>query len=63
MTCSGRKSSDDRADVCIRSRMKDRAASLFPLAMLVLLAALTFWLNGVIQDNNPHGAQRHDADY
>jgi len=43
--------------------MKDRAASLFPLAMLVLLAALTFWLNRVIQGDNPRGPQRHDADY
>ena len=43
--------------------MKDRAASLFPLAMLVLLAALTFWLNRVIQDDNPRGPQRHDPDY
>lgn len=36
---------------------------MFPLTMLVLLAALTFWLNRVIQDDNPRGAQRHDADY
>lgn len=43
--------------------MKDRAASLFPLAMLVLLAALTFWLNRVIQDDTPRGPQRHDPDY
>jgi len=43
--------------------MKDRAASLFPLAMLVLLAALTFWLNRVIQGDNPRGPLRHDADY
>jgi lipopolysaccharide export system protein LptC len=43
--------------------MKDRAASLFPLAMLVLLAALTFWLNRVIQGDNPRGVQRHDPDY
>jgi len=43
--------------------MKDRAASLFPLAMLVLLAALTFWLNRVIQDDRPRGPQRHDPDY
>lgn len=41
----------------------DRASSLFPLAMLVLLAALTFWLNRVIQDDNPRGPQRHDPDY
>lgn len=43
--------------------MKDRAASLFPLAMLVLLAALTFWLNRVVQGDNPRGPQRHDPDY
>jgi len=43
--------------------MKDRAASLFPLAMLLLLAALTFWLNRVIQGDNPRGPQRHDPDY
>lgn len=43
--------------------MKDRVSSLFPLAMLVLLAALTFWLNRVIQDDKPRGPQRHDPDY
>ena len=43
--------------------MKDRFASLFPLAMLILLAALTFWLNRVIQGDNPRGPQRHDPDY
>ncbi len=43
--------------------MKDRAASLFPLVMLLLLAALTFWLNRVIQADNPRGPQRHDPDY
>lgn len=43
--------------------MKDRAGSLFPLAMLVLLAALTFWLNRVIQGDNPRGPVRHDPDY
>ena len=43
--------------------MKDRAASMFPLVMLVLLAALTFWLNRVVQGDNPKGPQRHDADY
>jgi lipopolysaccharide export system protein LptC len=31
--------------------------------MLVLLAALTFWLNRVIQGDNPRGPQRHDPDY
>jgi len=43
--------------------MRDRTASLFPLAMLVLLAALTFWLNRVVQGDNPRGPQRHDPDY
>ena len=44
--------------------MKDhRSASLFPLAMLVLLAALTFWLNRVIEGEKPRGPQRHDPDY
>lgn len=43
--------------------MNDRAASLFPLVMLVLLAALTLWLNRVVQGDNPRGPQRHDADY
>ena len=43
--------------------MKDRASTLFPLAMLMLLAALTFWLNRVIQGDNPRGPQRHDPDY
>jgi len=43
--------------------MKNRAASLFPLVMLLLLAALTFWLNRVIQGDSPRGPQRHDPDY
>lgn len=43
--------------------MMDRASSMFPLAMLVLLAALTFWLNRVIEGDKPRGPQRHDPDY
>jgi len=43
--------------------VKDRAASLFPLVMLLLLAALTLWLNRVIQADNARGPQRHDPDY
>lgn len=43
--------------------MRNRAASLFPLAMLLLLAALTFWLNRMIQSYNPRGPLRHDPDY
>jgi len=43
--------------------VKDRTASLFPLVMLLLLAALTLWLNRVIQADTPRGPQRHDPDY
>lgn len=43
--------------------MKDRSASLLPLAMLVLLAALTFWLSRVIEGDKPRAPQRHDPDY
>ena len=43
--------------------MKDRTASLFPLVMLLALAALTFWLNRVIQGDHARGPQRHDPDY
>ncbi len=43
--------------------MKDRTAAIFPLVMLLLLAALTFWLNRVIEDDHPRGPQRHDPDY
>jgi lipopolysaccharide export system protein LptC len=31
--------------------------------MLVMLAVLTFWLNRVIQGDNPRGPLRHDPDY
>ena len=43
--------------------MNDRATSMFPLFMLLLLAALTFWLSRVIQSDAPRGPLRHDADY
>ena len=43
--------------------MKNRAASMFPVVMLLLLAALTFWLSQVIQGKTPHGPLRHDPDY
>jgi lipopolysaccharide export system protein LptC len=43
--------------------MKDRTTSLFPLFMLLLLAALTFWLSRVIQSDAPRGPLRHDPDY
>ena len=43
--------------------MKDRSASLVPLVMLVLLAALTFWLSRVIEGDKPRAPTRHDPDY
>jgi lipopolysaccharide export system protein LptC len=43
--------------------MNDRAAKIFPLFMLLLLAALTFWLSRVIQSDAPRGPLRHDPDY
>lgn len=43
--------------------MNDRATKLFPLFMLLLLAALTFWLSQVIQNKIPQGPLRHDPDY
>lgn len=43
--------------------MNDRAASIFPLFMLLLLAALTFWLSRVIHSDAPRGPLRHDPDY
>lgn len=43
--------------------MNDRSASLVPLGMLVLLAALTFWLSRVIEGDKPRAPLRHDPDY
>ncbi len=43
--------------------MKHHATSMFPLVMLLLLAALTFWLSHVIQNKVPQGPLRHDPDY
>lgn len=43
--------------------MNDRSTSLVPLAMLVLLAALTFWLSRLIEDDKPRAPMRHDPDY
>ena len=45
------------------SGMNDRATSMLPLFMLLLLAALTFWLSRVIQSDAPRGPLRHDPDY
>ena len=43
--------------------MNGRGASLVPLGMLVLLAALTFWLSRVVQGDKPRAPLRHDPDY
>ena len=43
--------------------MNNRATSTLPLIMLLLLAALTFWLSQVIQGHAPNGPLRHDPDY
>lgn len=43
--------------------MNNRAASTLPLIMMLLLAALTFWLSQIIQDHAPRGPLRHDPDY
>ena len=38
---------------------------VFPLALLSILALLTFWINHVVQPSKPKldGSSRHDADY
>jgi lipopolysaccharide export system protein LptC len=43
----------------------DRLAIRFPLALLVLLAALTFWLDRKVHPPTPKrdGSSRHDPDY
>lgn len=43
--------------------MNDRATAMFPLFMLLLLAALTFWLSRVIQSDIVRSPLRHDPDY
>ncbi|MEW5942875.1 MAG: LPS export ABC transporter periplasmic protein LptC [Pseudomonadota bacterium] len=45
--------------------MKDRFAAGFPLALLFLLAALTFWLDRAVQapQAKRDGSGRHDMDY
>lgn len=43
--------------------MKDRAASLAPLALMLLLAAVTFLLYRAVQSDTPRAPLRHDPDY
>lgn len=42
-----------------------RAAMAFPLALLIFLALLTFWINRTVQPPvlKPDGSSRHDPDY
>jgi lipopolysaccharide export system protein LptC len=46
-------------------RFGTRAAIVFPLALLILLALLTFWINRAVQPPLPKldGSSRHDPDY
>jgi lipopolysaccharide export system protein LptC len=46
-------------------RSSTRAAIIFPLALLILLALLTFWINRTVQPPLPKldGSSRHDPDY
>jgi lipopolysaccharide export system protein LptC len=45
--------------------MVGRSAILFPLALLALLAALTLWIDRLVQppEPKPDGSSRHDPDY
>jgi len=42
-----------------------RSAITYPLALLIFLALLTFWINRTVQPEEPRldGSSRHDADY
>lgn len=44
--------------------MRHTGAALFPIALMGLLAALTFWLDQTTQlENSRDGKRRHDPDY
>ena len=45
--------------------MKERSALLFPLGLMLLLAALSLWLDQAVQPAAPKrdGSTRHDPDY
>lgn len=45
--------------------MGERLSNLFPLALMVLLAALTYWLDHTVQSPvaSPNALLRHDPDY
>ncbi len=45
--------------------LSKRSTIFFPLALLSILALLTFWINHVVQPSKPKldGSSRHDADY
>lgn len=44
--------------------MRGAATRLFPLALMLSLALLTFWLDRAVREEQPHPAQRrHDPDF
>ena len=43
--------------------MNGRVSALLPLVLLLVLAAASIWLNRLVQNDNPRGAQRHAADF
>ena len=44
--------------------MKFSTSRLFPLALMLALALLTFWLERTVRDEQPHPSlRRHDPDY
>jgi lipopolysaccharide export system protein LptC len=43
--------------------MRDRAALLGPLVLMMLLAGITYWINQIVQIDGPRKPLRHDPDY
>ena len=48
-----------------RTIMSERLSNLFPIALLALLAGMTYWLDQVVQGpgSSPNALLRHDPDY
>jgi lipopolysaccharide export system protein LptC len=43
--------------------MRDRAALLAPLMLMILLASITYWISQIVQADGPRKPLRHDPDY
>jgi lipopolysaccharide export system protein LptC len=43
--------------------MRDRAALLAPLMLMILLAGITYWINQIVQADGQRKPLRHDPDY